>query len=176
MHRGNRVFDLLLLIVLIGGGAFYYFQKNAPKSLPAPVTTATANQQSGPAAAFFTLPKLPEGELVFKGKGPALITLSAIGCDGCMKRVPLDRQAYELAHARGVPVWNILVFADAQSGQAFIDKFKPQADEFLYENPPIVSVNTYGGSDNTCWMVIDKSGSLVYKGAADLKALESKLP
>ena len=124
----------------------------------------------------FRLPKIKGGELVYEaGGGPALITLSAVGCAGCRQRVPTDAKAYTMAKKYGVPVWNIFVYANATAGAQFQAELQPAADEFVYDVDGKVSVTTYGGSDSSCWLLIDKTGNLIYRSGPDLAALEEKL-
>lgn len=180
--------ELVGLVWLIGVAGFLYFRTHGDEPIPqtVPPVTASAPAPDGQIkpedikiipghAASFALPRVQGSPLTFNGKGPLLITLSAVGCQGCQQRVGIDRQAYEAAHRSKVPVWNIFVYSQAQGAQSFKDQLKPFADEFLYDADGHVSVNTYGGSDSSCWILIDKEGMIAYRGGSDLGALQKKL-
>ncbi|MBM3461036.1 MAG: hypothetical protein FJX76_02945 [Armatimonadetes bacterium] len=65
------------------------------------------------------------------------------------------------------------MFADERSGRAFFDEFVPRADFVLADPGGKVSVDQYGGSDANCWIFVDPTGRIAYRGGPDLKALQA---
>ena len=175
MASGSRIsiVDLAVVTAMVAAASYIYFRPHADSTPPQIAASATARAPGN--APSFTLPRLEGEPLHFEGAGPALITLSAVGCVGCQERVPTDRQAYELAHKRRVPIWNVFVYAQGDGARAFKERFQPQADEYLYDTDGAVSVKTYGGSDSTCWILIDGQGNIIYRSGPNLDDLEKKL-
>lgn len=175
--RGNRLSDLLMLAAMIGLGAAYSAYQRQPQATPSPrpATQVTSTATFPERAVPFQL-STPDGQQQsFSGQGPAIITLTAIGCDGCRKRVPLDSQLWELASKRQVPVWNLLVYATPPAGANFVAEFAPRADHIVVDPQGQVSVNQYGGSDANCWMMIGADGRFLYRGKEDLEAMKRAL-
>jgi hypothetical protein len=158
--RSNRLPDLLLLVVVCAALAWWYLGRTTP---PAPAPT------SGLGA--FTLDELSGGPFHFKGDRPAFITLSAIGCGGCIQRVQTDRNIIQYMRELGVPHYNVLVYADQRSGNEFYTRHAPSADKILIDPTADTSVRQWGGSDDNCWFVLGNNGELLYKGRNDDKAI-----
>ena len=111
-----------------------------------------------------------------KGDGPLFITLTATGCADCLRRIDAeDVTAYEMAKKSEFDVWNVLVYHPAAGAADFVKKRQPTADAVLADPQAVISVKTLGGSDSTCWLLIDEKGRLVYRGPADLPKLETAL-
>ena len=126
-------------------------------------------------APSFTLPRLDGDPLHFEGRGPVLITLSAVRWGGPQHHIDADKQAYEMAHKCRIPVWNILVHAQRDEARGFKKEFQPRADEYLYDADGSVSVQTYGGNDWFCWILIDGRGDIIYRSFPRPLSLELKL-
>ena len=175
--RGNRLTDILILVSMIALGAAYstYQGRREPTPTPAAASTPAAFSGFPDRAVPFQL-ETPDGRSQsFSADGPAIITLTAVGCDGCRKRVPLDTQLWELARKRRVPVWNILVYANPTAGQTFISEYAPQADHIVVDPQGKVAVNQYGGSDANCWMFIGADGRFLYRGKEDMNQMQRAL-
>ncbi len=175
--RGNRLSDLLILASMIGLGAAFSAYQRQPESSSTPRPTAQASSAVGfpERAVPFQLSTLNGQQESFSGNGPAIFTLTAIGCDGCRKRVPLDGQLWEMANKAKVPVWNLLVYATPPAGANFVAEFAPRADHIVVDPQGQVSVNQYGGSDANCWMMIGADGRFLYRGKEDLDAMKRAL-
>lgn len=160
--RNNRLPDFLILVVLCAALAWWYFGRAG-----APAPAASPSKGLG----AFTLDELSGGPFHYKGEGPAFITLTAIGCGGCIKRVQTDRSTTDYLHSIGVPHYNVLVYADQRSGNEFVTRFAPSADKILIDPSSGTSVAQWGGSDDNCWFLLGKNGELLYKGRDDDKAI-----
>lgn len=105
--------------------------------------------------------------------GPLMIILTATGCQGCIQRIDKDDvSAYEMAQKAQFKVWNQLVYLSPERSEDFAKKYQPSADEVMADPQAKISVKTLGGSDSTCWLLIDAEGHLAYRGPADLSKLE----
>ena len=110
------------------------------------------------------------------GTGPLLITLTATGCADCIQRIGKeDATAYEMAAKSGVPVWNMLVYHPDNQAASFVERHNPVADEVVADPTSQTSVRMLGGSDATCWLLLDKEGRLAYRGPVSLDNLEREL-
>lgn len=108
--------------------------------------------------------------------GPLFITLTATGCGDCLKRIAAeDSRAFELAQQAGVPVWNLLVYHPNERAPDFVSQYQPRADRVLADPTAQASVSLLGGSDSTCWLLLDKEGKLVYRAGVDPEALAKVL-
>ena len=123
-------------------------------------------------APAFSLPEVGGGTFTFE-KGPALIVLTAVGCQGCRERVgKVDKAAFDWARSQGIPVWNIFVYAGVEAGAAFKAEMNPSADRFLADADGSVSVGAYKGSDESCWILIGPASDIIWQGGTDLEALQ----
>ena len=134
--------------------------------------TNTQTLASRPAPEF-TLPSADGEQITFDGQGKHLIVLSAVGCQDCRDRVPLDRTLAKMAQLRGVMVTNLLVFANERSATAFVSHYEPLADHFLVDNGH-VAVNLYRGSDDHCWIYV-KDGRIIWQGPGDLNLIAEQI-
>lgn len=119
-----------------------------------------------------------QGEAVVHkaGTGPLLVTLTATGCGDCIQRIDKeDATAYEMAAKSGVPVWNMLVYHPDNQAASFVQSHNPVADEVVADPTSQTSVRMLGGSDATCWLLLDKEGRLAYRGPVSLDNLEREL-
>lgn len=178
--RNSRLVDIVAIISICAAGILYWRSflaetQPTPSNSQSPISAQVSPAGLGQAPSF-ELPRVEGAPLVYKaGNGPALITLSAVGCAGCRQRIPIDLQARQEVARYGVPVWNIFVYADANSAKAFQAELNPQADEFLFDRDGSVSVRTYGGSDASCWILIDEYGKIVYRGPSEVAKLQQAL-
>lgn len=180
--RSNRLVDIIVLGLLISSAAYYFSSRpNQPANNPVPVTaapasTATANPKFPDKALPFSLPRVDGSLLQYQGKGPVAITLTAVGCGGCRERIPRDKELLKMTREKGVPLYNVLVFApDAPSGRQFVEQFQPEADEIVVDPGGQVFVNQYLGSDNNCWMLIGPQGEFLYRGPENMQAMKAGL-
>ena len=74
---------------------------------------------------------------------------------------------YDAARKAGVPTTNMLVYTGESAGQSFLKNHAPAADLILCDPSADISVRMLGGSDATCWLVIDGQGKLAWRGSAD---------
>ena len=118
---------------------------------------------------IFTLPNLDGETVKFDGEGRHLLILSAVGCQDCRERVPIDRTLAKLANLKGVSVTNLLVFANERSATEFVSRCEPLADQFLVDTGQ-VAVNLLSGSDERCWLYIE-DGQVVWQGPGDLNLI-----
>jgi hypothetical protein len=110
------------------------------------------------------------------GDGPLFITLTATGCGQCLARIEKeDMSAFEMASKAGVDVWNMLVFHPHERAGSFVTQYSPSANQVMADPDSGVSVKMLGGSDSTCWLLIDGEGRLVYRAGVNLEALDSAL-
>ncbi len=179
MQRSNRLIDFIVLSALVAGGAYFATRRdNAPASpSPIPLATQTARASNGlpERAGPFQL-RTSDGRVrEFSGQGPLIITLTAIGCGGCINRIPTDKELLAVAQEKNIPLYNVLVFADDNSGKQFVDQYHPSATEILFDPGGKVSVNQYGGSDGNCWMLIAPDGKFLYQGSENMSAMKQAL-
>jgi hypothetical protein len=182
-----RLLELIFVIAVMGVAvAYLYDRPSSPagetggKAMTPGAMVKSAKPQLlsiGAAVPSFSLDD-PSGQswTYTAGQGPALIVLTATGCAGCLERIDgVDRQAYLLAQTMKVPVWNILVYSGVEGADEFVDKHKPSTDLVLCDPASDVSVRTLGGSDATCWLLIDGQGKLAWRGPAEMDGLEDAL-
>lgn len=180
----QRFFELVLLIVVIGLVVGYQRSPEEPRQAtesPELLSEATpsvapvvSTLQIGEPVPYFRLAG-PAGKRVNyePGHGPLLVVLTATGCSECLDRIHRqDREAYELAKSSGLEVWNLLVYHPAAGATEFVKRNHPTADHVLADPGAEVSVRTLGGSDATCWILIDREGRLAYRGPSELTSLQ----
>jgi len=173
--------DLVVILVLVAVAAWWHQARRGPGE-PEPTVAVSSPSPSGPAegpdgrtAPPFTLNDADGRPHSYDGKGGLFIVLTAIGCGDCLSRIEAqDRKAAEMARARGLPVWNLLVFADESAGRTFMTGHQPDADRVLVDPGGKVSVDVYRGSDAACWILV-RGGRIVWQGGADLEALGKAL-
>ncbi len=169
---GNRSLDLVVVICLIACGAFLWHASSSRKPVSEPSTpTPAPGARMAPA---FSLPVVGGSSFGYEGgKGPALIVLTAVGCQGCRERVgKIDAAAVAWARSQAIPVWNIFVYAGVEAGAAFKAEMNPSADRFLADADGSVSVGAYKGSDESCWILIGPASDIIWQGGTDLEALQ----
>lgn len=174
--------DLFFVVALIS--IIILFQQDEEKPAE-PITTATPTVVSSPVRTLSVGEVVPsfslldsEGEIVLheQGQGPLFITLTARGCKGCMERVDsADVAAYEMAKKSEVTVWNMLVYHPDAGTAEFVRQFQPSADSIMADPKSDISVKMLGGSDSTCWLLLDDEGKLAYRGPVDLERLQDAL-
>lgn len=162
MRRSH--YDLIFVLALIALAAWLY---HAWPSAPGLVVGGED----------FTLEEVGGGsQRLAEVQGPVLITLSAVGCPDCQARVEkVDRKSYQVAQQAGVKVWNLLVYADQTQGSNWTTVYSPSADMVLVDPGGKVSVNQLGGSDATCYILLDAEHKKVWQGQADPVELEQRL-
>lgn len=174
-----RSIELVFVVAIVAVVVSYFQQPSTLKEAdPAPRPDFTpALVAEHEAVPSFPLTGPSGEETIFKaGQGPLLVVLTATGCGGCLERIDAaDREAYTKAHDLDIPVWNLLVYQGVNGAQEFVDRHQPSADVILCDPQASVSVTTLGGSDATCWLLIDKSGKLAWRGPADPEALTRAL-
>ena len=187
-----RLLELMFVLAVIGVVAAYFHQKpsapvHAPMNEPGPIsrsTTAPSPPTNAPkalalgeAVPSFSLSDPSNQSWTYTaGQGPILLVLTATGCSGCLERIDnVDREAYQLAKSKKVPVWNMLVFQDVNGASEFVEQRKPSQDLVLCDPTSDVSVKTLGGSDDTCWLLIDRQGRLAWRGPAEMEGLRAGL-
>ena len=146
-------------------------------SVTAPDPAANRPLNIGDAVPTFSLPDKDRQQVTYtQGHGPILIVLTATGCRECLERISSeDVEARSLAASLDVEVWNLLVFQRPEGVSGFVQQRNPAADRVLADPSSEVSVRMLGGSDQTCWLLIDGDGKLAYRGPVDLNALEKAL-
>lgn len=175
---GSRFKDFFLLLALVATGAYWLRpQPNAPQTTPTPGAAATERASTFPdLAPPFELHSNLGPPRQFDGKGPLIITLTAVQCGGCLERIPRDKQLYELAKKAKIPYYNALVYvADDAAGAKFVKDHHPEADDILNDPGGQVFVNQYLGSDNNCWMVIGPKGEFRYRGPENMEAMQQAI-
>jgi hypothetical protein len=175
--RSNRLVDVLIVSALIACGAYFYTHPSARSGASKPTTPAPVSSSGGfPDRAIpFQLHRLDGSTLEYAGKGPLIVTLTAIGCQGCKERISLDKELLQLARQKRIPLYNVLVFADDKSGPEFAQRYQPEASEVLVDPGGSVFVNQYRGSDNNCWMLIGAQGEFRYRGPAKMAPMQAAL-
>ncbi len=163
MRRSHYDFLFVLAAVALAGWLYHVYS-----AAPAPATAPVAG------AVDFTLSAVGGGpKHLADVKGPVFVFLSAVGCPDCQERTrQTDRDAMALAKQRGLTTWNLLVYADQPSGANFVSQFAPSADAVLVDEGGQIGVNLLGGSDATCYILLDQDHRKVWQGPADPKALE----
>ena len=193
--KKSRLFEFLLVFLGVAFVVSLLADKQGEENPGTPAKTPIAVSATAPAAVTTAAPvanrplnigdTVPEFSLSTKGfeqvvhregDGPLLIVLTATGCRECLERISQqDVEAYKLASKRGVRVWNLLVFHGPGGVTHFMEQYQPAADQVLADASSEVSVRMLGGSDQTCWLLIDSEGRLAYRGPVDLDALEKAL-
>lgn len=173
---GSRLTDLAFILMVIALGVSYFHRDLTQEAPPPPAQTVAAQAPADPKLVALGQ-AVPSFELAgggYKaGSGPYLLVLTATGCGGCLERVDGDdRKAYEMARGQGLEVWNLLVYHPDSGLEAFVADRSPSADRVSADPRGEFSVRTMGGSDATCWMLIDKRGRLVWRGPAEAEMLE----
>lgn len=175
---GNRIKDFVILLAVVAMGAYWLKPDlSPPKTTPTPVAAATQGANTFPdLAPPFELHSNLGPPRKFEGKGPLVITLTAVGCGGCIERIPRDQELYQLAKKARIPYYNVLVYvADDASGAQFVQEHQPAADDVLNDPGGKVFVNQYKGSDNNCWMVIGPQGEFRYRGPENMEAMRKAI-
>lgn len=162
MRRSHYDFLFVLAAVALAGWLYHVYS-----AAPAPATAPVAG------AVDFTLSEVSGGpKHLADVKGPVFVFLSAVGCPDCQERTKkTDRDAMFMAKQRGLATWNLLVYADQPSGANFVSQFEPSADAVLVDEGGKIGVNLLGGSDATCYILLDQDHRKVWQGPADPKAL-----
>ena len=178
----KRLAELCLVVSAVA--LFIHYQASEPGLVNVTPTPAALIKKVpaqpvsvGDAVPSFTLTDSRGEEVLYrKGVGPVFITLTATGCGDCLHRIKKeDVTAYEMAKESGVAVWNLLVFHPTEGAAGFAEQHRPSADRVMADPSSVVSVKTLGGSDATCWLLIDAEGRLAYRGPVDTAALKSAL-
>lgn len=176
LQRNNRLFELVLVVGVIACGAYLFFSPTSPSGpSPTPLVADTAVPYFPERALAFDLNDIDGSRVHYDGRTPVLFNLTAVGCQGCRERVPRDKQLVPLAQAKGIEVYNILVYADQNAGATFVNEFSPLASKILVDPGGKVFVGQYRGSDENCWMLVGKDGQFLYRGKEDLPALKAAL-
>lgn len=170
--------ELIFVIAIVSVVVTYFHHDSPPTKDASPVAQFTPRLISqGEAVPSFVLSDPSGNDVVYQaGQGPILVVLTATGCGGCLARIDgTDREAYNKAKALDISVWNMLVYQGADNATGFVDQHLPSADLVLCDPKAEVSVSTLGGSDATCWLLIDKEGKLAWRGPAEPEALAKAL-
>lgn len=187
----KRLTELMFVLSVIAVVVHFQLKKEratAPPSQPTPALAVATPAPDSPPPAYqtvsmgqlvpdFTLTNADGGQTTHRaGEGPLLIVLTATGCGECLQRIDAaDQEGYEMAQQANVPVWNLLVFHPNDRAAEFKDQHKPHADQVLADPTSDISVRMLGGSDATCWIMLDKEGKLAYRAGAQPAALEQAL-
>ena len=177
-QRNNRLFELVLVIGVIACGAYFFFTPTPTPNQaasPKPQVADTAVPYFPERAPAFELSTLDGTKIRYDGRKAVLFNVTAVWCQGCRERVPRDKQLVPLARAKGIEVYNILVYADQASGASFAQEFSPQASKILVDPGGKVFVEQYRGSDENCWMLVGKDGEFLYRGKEDLPRMVAAL-
>lgn len=167
---GRRLVELVWVILVVGCAMFWWSARR-PEPLPAPAPSATEAATALPVGAAFELPALEGDRAVHAvGQGPLLMLLTSPGCAGCRDRAPLDKEVHQIAKDHGIPVWSLLVYTDEATARRFVEETSQPADRHLLDADAKVAVSTYGGSDASCWVLLNRKGEIVYRGN-DVKGL-----
>lgn len=169
----RRLVELVLVVLVVGGAMAWWSSSPEPPAQTVVPITPTAASSVGPG---FELPTLEGGTAIHAaGEGPLLMFLTAPGCGGCRARAPQDKEAYELAKRYGVPVWSLLVYSDEAGARRFVEETSQPAERHLLDSDARIAVATYGGSDASCWVLLNGQGEIVYQGGSDPAALGAQL-
>ncbi|MGE0495161.1 MAG: TlpA family protein disulfide reductase [Vulcanimicrobiota bacterium] len=165
----SRLPELMLLLCVVAV-AMGFFLKQDEAGPPVPAVSprlSTAPVEIGQPVPAFTL-KHPDGSSFTFEQGPLLVVLTATPCGECLQRIDqADLRLYQAAREAGLPSANLLVYAGESVGQSFLDEHSPAADMVLCDPSADISVQMLGGSDATCWLLIDRQGKLAWRGPAD---------
>jgi hypothetical protein len=174
--RSNRLVDFLIVATIVACGAYYVTRGQAtPPVTPTPVTVVPSTGGFPDKAVPFQLHRIDGSTLDYAGKGPLIVTLTAIACQGCRERIPLDKELLAMAKSQKIPLYNVLVFGDDTTGPEFAKQYQPEADEILVDPGGRVFVDQYRGSDNNCWMLIGPQGEFRYRGPANMIPMKTAL-
>jgi hypothetical protein len=181
----KRIVEVCFILAVV---AFLYHYEtrdaraNSPSVTPSPVAIA---EFQPPQAPLRIGDRVPSFELMDKdgsavaytsGSGPLLVVLTATGCGECLQRIDKeDAVAKEIAERAGAGVWNLLVYQNPSGVDEFVERYDPTADVILADPTAGVSVKLLGGSDSTCWLLIDGEGRLAYRGPVDEAALQKAM-
>jgi hypothetical protein len=187
----NRTFELALVLLAVAFVVSLLSDQGADTPTTGEVVTEVAQPVSsepeppspqrplhiGEKVPGFTLTDHHQQQVIYRpGQGPMFIVLTATGCQECLDRIDKqDSAAHEIAKESGLEVWNLLVFQSAERAPGFVESYQPSADRILADPSSGVSVKLLGGSDSTCWMLIDEQGRLAYRGPVDQEALQKAL-
>lgn len=183
----KRLTELLFVMSVIAVVVHFQLKKESDSSPPpapaattaaaAPASAANGTVSIGQQVPEFTLADADGGQTTHKaGEGPLLIVLTATGCGECLQRIQgADLKAYEMAQQANVPVWNLLVFHPNDRAAEFKEQHEPHAERVLADPTSDISVRMLGGSDATCWILLDREGKLAYRASTDPSALEKAL-
>lgn len=167
----RRSLDVVFILVVCAlSGLLYY--NSRPSSSPKVSFTP------GPDSVDFTLQDVVSGEerSLADQPGPVLVTLTSLGCQPCQARVgSVDREAARLASERGVPVWNIIVYAERTAAATWVAEHSPAAELVLADPGARVGVQQLGGSDVQCYILLDGQHRKAWQGPADVGQLESAM-
>lgn len=173
MERRGPSFEVVSLIVVLCVGALFgvwYTHRQKPYTEPPQFPAVSPATRS---AGAFTLNDLEGHPVSYRADGkPLFVILTAVGCGECRARIPLDGEAVAAAHARGLRVWNILVYSGWDAGRGFRDQFHPAEDLILCDPSGSVAVNQLGGSDASCWIMIDGQGAIRWQGPGRRENIE----
>lgn len=159
MRRGPL--DLLFVVALVAVAGWLYHGSSSSSGKPAgPGLNFTLQEVSGASRSLSEV------------SGPVFIYLTATGCADCLARVHrVDRESVDLAKKNGLTVWNLLVYADNTAGAAFVADYAPSADAIFSDPGGSIGVNLLGGSDATCYLLLDENHNKVWQGGASPQEL-----
>lgn len=164
----SRLPELMVLVCVVAVAmAFFLKQEEQPPTPGANQRLTTATIALGQVVPAFTL-QHPDGSSFTFERGPLLVVLTATPCAECLERVEqADLKLYQAASEAGLPSANLLVYAGESAGKSFLNDHAPAADLVLCDPSADISVQMLGGSDATCWLLIDRQGKLAWRGPAD---------
>lgn len=172
--NSNRILELLFVFALIAVGykAMTVKETSAVKS-PA----ATVQQDSIPNSqpVEFTLPRVGGEDYEFKadGRNWTLITLTAIGCGGCIERQPTDAKAYGYMKDRGGRTVSLYLYGSPAQFESVLKENPTQADAVLADYQGKIGVSQLRGSDSRCWILLRPDGVVAWQGGAQIEALKN---
>lgn len=177
--KKSRLFEFLLVFLGVAFVVSLLADKQGEKVPETPANTPATNRplDIGDAVPTFSLQDKDRQQVTYtQGQGPILVVLTATGCRECLERISSeDVEARLLANSQKVEVWNLLVFQRPEGVAGFVEQRNPSADKVLADPSSEISVRMLGGSDQTCWLLIDGEGKLAYRGPVDLDALETAM-
>lgn len=181
----KRIIEILFVLTLVSFTVQYFHQKKEHKTVVESPPTQQVQSAPRPPKVISIGDSVPNfmltnshGELVQynQGDGSLFISLTATGCGDCLRRIEAeDVTAFEMAKKSQLQVWNMLVYHPNSAAADFVNRHHPSADQVLADPQSEISVKTLGGSDSTCWLLIDGKGRLAYRGPADPAKLEIAL-
>ncbi len=174
MNKSAR--DLILIILVIASVGYWYMHRQASSSQVAVIPPVNVTLIDRPAPAF-TLPRENgSGNYTYspQNSGRVFLILQAVECAGCQARSPVDAQARDMAQPLGFESVSMLVYAQAAAAHTFVQRFHPVGEVVVYDSNGAVSVNTYHGSDDACWMLV-KDGRVRWSGGPNLSAFKAAL-